>query len=120
MAKIKCKCGNTYFARVQINEFHDQPTSLHQALHEVEPDHDVRIYQCISCKDYMLPPVNYFNSTEDDKELYHIISEALKGNVVDPKPRPKSGPLHPGTATFVGGESGNYTESEGSFIPVGK
>ena len=116
MGLIKCKCGNTYFARVQINQFKDNPTSLYQDLHEAEPDHDIKIYQCISCNKYMLPPVNYFNSTEDDKELYNIIAKALEGEIVEKKPKYKSRRVAPGTAQFVGGEKDR--DNDGKLVPL--
>lgn len=115
MATIKCKCGNTYFARIQVNQFRDNPIDLYRSLHEVEPDTDIRIYQCILCKDYMLPPVNYFNSTEDDKELYNIIEKALEGKVVEKKPKFRT-PIHPGSARFVGGEKDQ--ENNGKIVPL--
>jgi len=52
MATIKCKCGNTYFARVMINQFKEHGASLYMSMHEVEPDHDIKIYQCLCCKLY--------------------------------------------------------------------
>jgi len=116
MGSIKCKCGNTYFARINVNQFKDNPTSLHQPLYEVEPDHDIRIYQCISCEKYMLPPVNYFSSTEDDKELYNIIGKALVGEVVEKKPKYRSNRVAPGNARFIGGEDDQ--ENNGKIVPI--
>jgi len=116
MATIKCECGNTYFARVKINQFKDNATSLYGSLHEVEPDHDIKIYQCICCDKYMMPPVNYFSSTEDDKELYNIIEQALLGKIVEKKPKYRGRAIHPGTARFVGGEKNR--ENEGKIVPM--
>lgn len=118
MATVKCKCGNTYFARVTVNEFKDNAASLHMSMHEVEPDHDIKIYQCINskCNRFMMPPINYFNSTEDDKELYTIIEGALEGNIVKKKAKHRGGRLHSGTVSFVGGE--NDPDSHGKFVPV--
>jgi len=116
MVKIKCKCGNPYFAKVSINQFRDMPTNLHASLHEVEPDYDIRIYQCICCKNYMMPPVNYFNSTENDKELYSIIESALKGEVVKPRGKFKGKRIQRGTAAFVNGE--NDTSNAGKIVPM--
>lgn len=118
MAVVKCKCGNPHFARVNVNQFKDNAASLHMSMREVEPDHDIRLYQCINskCNKYMMPPINYYTSTEDDKELYAIIQGALEGNIIEPSPKHKPKKIHAGTAAFIGGE--NDPESDGKFIPV--
>ena len=116
MATVKCKCGNTYFARVSVNQFKDNSAGLHRSMHEVEPDHDIKLYQCICCKSYMLPPIDYFTSTQQDKELYGIIQDALAGKVTPPKPTHKGKPIHRGTVGFVGGE--DKPEENGKFIKL--
>jgi len=118
MAAIKCKCGNTYFARVLVNQFQDHPASLHSPMREVEPDHDIRLYQCLLCKSYMMPPMNYFNSTEEDKELYAILQAALEGKVLEKKTKHKPKRVHSGTVSFVGGDREDAPESHGKFIPA--
>ena len=118
MAVVKCKCGNTYFARVSINQFKDNAASLHMAMHEVEPDHDIKLYQCINgkCNSFMLPPINYFNTTEDDKELFSIIEGAIQGEIIQPKTKHKGRRIHAGTVAFVGGEKD--PDSHGKFVPA--
>ena len=104
MASIKCKCGNTYFARVHVNQFKDFPASLHTPLHEEDPDNDMRIYQCIACSKYMLPPIHHMSTTEQDREVYHIIDQAIQGEIVEKKKLHRGRPIHPGTARFVENE----------------
>lgn len=116
MATVKCKCGNTYFARVTVNQFKDNAVGIHRSMHEVEPDHDIKLYQCICCKSYTLPPIDYFTSNETDKELYQIILDALSGKVTQPLPKHKSRPIHRGTVGFVGGE--NKSEENGKFVKL--
>ena len=118
MAVVKCKCGNTYYAKVAVNQFRDNSVNLHTSMHEVDVDRDIKIYQCMNseCGKYMMPPLNYYGSTENDKELYAIIEAALEGKVLEPKSklRPKS--LHPGTARFL--EKEKDTVGAGTFTPV--
>jgi hypothetical protein len=116
MAIVKCKCDNTYFARVSVNQFKDNSAGLHRTMHEVEPDHDIKIYQCICCKSYMLPPIDYFTSTEQDKELYKIIGDALAGTVTKPSTKHRGKPIHKGTVGFIGGQ--NNPEQDGKFIKL--
>jgi hypothetical protein len=116
---VKCKCENTYFARVNVNQFKGTGGGLHMSMHEIEPDHDIKIYQCINskCGLYMMPPLNYFSSTEEDKELYAMIQGALEGKIIKPKIKHKPRRIQAGTAAFVGGESDS--DNDGKFIPVG-
>ena len=118
MATVKCKCGNTYFAKVNVNQFTDYPVTLNSTMREVEIDHDIKIYQCISCSKYMLPPTNYHNTTADDKELYAIIDGALRGEVIEKKPRHRPKGIHAGTARFIGGEKVD-DDKVGKLVPLG-
>jgi hypothetical protein len=120
MATVRCKCGNTYFARVSVNQFKNNAVTLHSSMHEVEPDHDIKIYQCINtkCGQFMMPPINYYNTAEDDKELYTIVKGAIEGEIIEPKPKHRAGKVHPGTVSFVGGD--NKPEEHGKFVPVGQ
>ena len=81
-----------------------------------DSDHDIKIYQCICCKTYMMPPMDYYTSTEEDKELYNIIAEALNGKIVEKAVRHRVKPIHSGTVAFVGGE--NNPDNDGKFIPL--
>jgi len=101
MAKLKCKCGNTFFQKIYVNEFKDSPASLHTPLQEFDPDHDIRLYKCISCGKITMPPVDYFVSSEEDKEVYSIIENALDGKIIERKKPFRSKRIHPGTAAFV-------------------
>lgn len=116
MGPVECKCGNSYFARVIVNQFKENSVGLYRSMHEVLPDHDIKIYQCIGCKSYMLPPIDYFTSTEDDKELYSIILDALAGKVTKRKPKFKSNRVPRGTVGFVGGESN--PDDAGKFVKL--
>ena len=116
MAKLKCKCGNTYFAKVLVNQFNDLPTNLHSSLSEVDVDFDIKIYQCIKCKEYILPPVSYYNMSDDLKKLYMKLTDIIAGKDV-PEERPiRRKQVAPGSAEFLSFEPKDPS-TMGKFTP---
>lgn len=81
MAKLKCKCGNTLFDKVEVNEYHNFTTNLHTTMREVHVDFPAKIYRCILCNKYHMPPTDYFSMSASDQKMYERIKAALEGKV---------------------------------------
>jgi len=80
--KIVCKtpgCGNTYFIKLEANEFYEHSRPMHQPLKEVDSDTNIKLYQCVACKQLFLPPIDYHSSTEEDQSVYKYLTEIIDG-----------------------------------------
>lgn len=98
--KIKCTCGSTYFASVRVNQFKDFPSTLHQPLQEFHVDYDMRIYQCVSCNKYKLPPTNFHSMSDEDVAEYKALLDTVEGKPCEPENTKKLKPNHPGQIQF--------------------
>ena len=101
MAKMKCKCGNSYLIKVEVNEFYSSSTNLYTSLREIDVDRDVKIYQCLKCKEYILPPVDYLSAIDEDKTRYENLLKIVKGEEPNPEVKPRPKRTVPGEINFV-------------------
>lgn len=58
--------------------------------------------------------MHYQNMSEDDRELYGVIADAIEGKITEKKPKHKSKTIHSGTARFI--ERTPPAGTEGTFI----
>ena len=110
-----CKCGNTFFAKVAVNEFHDRTTDLYQSLPEVEIDLDIKMYKCIRCGEYKLSNIDYYGASTDDKKLYQTILDLIEGKDVVPERHNNYGPIQPGTMRPLKTRKGDPI-NDGKFV----
>jgi len=124
MAKLICKnkeedgslCACTYFEKLRVNEFYDKATNLHSGLREVEVDSDIRIYKCIRCRTIILPPVEYWNTSEDNKKVYLELQELIDGEKVKRKISERIRRTQPGNIDFIKNSVADDPENHGKFI----
>lgn len=106
MGKIICTnkigenevCGCTYFVKLYVNEFKDFAASLYTTLQEVDVDNDIKLYRCLKCGEIMLPPVDHFSTSEEDKKIYKKLQVLIDGGTPEEEKGNTYRPIHPGTA----------------------
>ena len=108
-------CGNTYFIKVSVNEFHDRTSDLYQSLPEVEVDLDVKMYQCLKCNKYKLSTIDYYGASEDDKKLYQRLLDTIEGREPKPEKATHPGSLQPGTMRPLRVQAGDPS-NDGKFV----
>ena len=82
MAKLTCKCGNTYFKKVIVNEFHNYSGHMYGTLPEVDVDSNIILYECINneCRKIVMPTLDY-NTPQADRDLAKKLDSVVKGDV---------------------------------------
>lgn len=119
MSKLICRvsgCGNTFFAKVNVNEFHDYGGSLYNMLPEVVPATDVKAYQCVKCGSITLPTLDW--STPDaDRKLAKQILDIADGKDVKPETKMnRSTRPVPGYMTPVNDQRQSDPSQQGTFV----
>ena len=99
------------------NEFHDFPTNLHSSLQEIYTDYDIKVYKCIACKNYKLPPIDFYTSPNEDKDLYLTLEKAFEGKITEEEKYTRKTPIRPGTAQFVESMATD-SANNGKFVPL--
>jgi hypothetical protein len=115
MAKVTCKCGNTYFEKINVNEFYDRTTDLYQQLPEVEVDLDIKMLRCIKCGKYKLNTIDYYGASESDKKLYKRLLDIIEGREPKIEKNIEYGPIQPGSMRPVKIKSGDPS-NDGKFV----
>ena len=101
MAKLKCECGNTYFKKVIVNEFHNYSGNIYGSLPEVDIDSNLVLYECINnqCRKILTPTLSY-NSPQPDRDLTAKVEKIIEGDTsVIKDTAPKGRAPRPGEVT---------------------